>query len=78
MNDRAKLLPTSHLTINQILSLQTTISRDTPRWSPDGTSIMFVSSIGKSADLWSIDKTCGFPQRITFDTPYIKEPPPVE
>lgn len=67
MNDRAKLFPTSHLTINQILSLQTTISPDTPRWSPDGTSIMVVSSIGKSADLWSIDKTSGFPQRITLD-----------
>ena len=54
------------LTVAQILAMQSVISGDTPRWSPDGSRIMFVSSLGGTADLWSVSPDRDFPQRMSL------------
>ncbi len=40
-----------------------------PRWSPDGTEILFVSTRSKSAQAWMIPVTGGEPRQVT-DLPY--------
>ena len=54
------------LTVDQILAMQSVIAGDTPRWSPDGSRIMFVSSLGGTADLWSVSPDRDFPQRMSL------------
>ena len=55
----------SKLSLDQILSIQTLVAAETPQWSPDGTRIVFVSSLGDTAELWSVPADGGFPTRLT-------------
>lgn len=38
---------------------------DPPCWAPDGSAILFVSSLGGQADLWTVSPEGGFPTRLT-------------
>jgi dipeptidyl aminopeptidase/acylaminoacyl peptidase len=42
------------LSVDQLLSIRSIVSGDIPRWMPDGSSILFVSSLGGEPDLWTI------------------------
>ncbi len=55
----------SKLSLDQILSIQPLVTEETPRWSPDGTRIVFVSSQGDTAELWSVPADGGFTARLT-------------
>ena len=53
--------------LDQILSIRPLVSAETPQWSPDGSCIAFVSSLGGSTNLWSIPVEGGFPTRLTVN-----------
>ncbi|MYA61988.1 MAG: hypothetical protein F4X94_05380, partial [Dehalococcoidia bacterium] len=56
----------SKLSLDQILSIRPLVAAETPRWSPDGSRIVFVSSRqGDTAELWSVPADGGFPARLT-------------
>ena len=55
----------SKLSLDQILSIRPLVGTETPQWSPDGTRIVFVSSQGDTAELWSVPADGGFPSRLT-------------
>ena len=55
----------SKLSLDQILSIRPLVAAGTPQWSPDGTRIVFVSSLGDTAELWSVPADGGFPARLT-------------
>ena len=55
----------SKLSLDQILSIQPLVAAETPQWSPDGARIVFVSSQGDTAELWSVPADGGFPARLT-------------
>ena len=55
----------SKLSLEQILSIQSSVDAETPRWSPDGARILFVSSTGDTSELWSVPVDEGFPTRLT-------------
>ena len=55
----------SKLSLDQILSIRALVAAETPQWSPDGTRIVFVSSMGDAAELWSVPADGGFPARLT-------------
>ena len=56
----------SKLSLDQILSIRPPVAAETPRWSPDGSRIVFVSSHqGGTAELWSVPADGGFPTRVT-------------
>ena len=55
----------SKLSLDQILSIRPVVASETPQWSPDGRRIVFVSSLGDSAELWSVPSDGGFPTRMT-------------
>ena len=55
----------SSLTVDQILSVRPLVAVGTPQWSPDGTRIVFVSSLSGTAELWSIPAEGGVPTRMT-------------
>ena len=55
----------SKLSLDQILSIRPLVAAETPQWSPDGTRIVFVSSQGDSAELWSVPSDASFPTRLT-------------
>ena len=55
----------SKLSLDQILSIRPLVAAETPQWSPDGTRIVFVSSLGDTAELWSVPADGGFPARLT-------------
>ena len=55
----------SKLSLDQILSIRPLVAPETPRWSPDGARILFVSSQGDAAELWSVSSDGGFPARLT-------------
>jgi dipeptidyl aminopeptidase/acylaminoacyl peptidase len=49
----------SGLTIDQILAMRSLGGEERPQWSPDGSRIAFVSSLGGTPELWSVDiATC--------------------
>lgn len=52
-------------TLDQILSVRPLVGVETPQWSPDGTRIAFVSSLGGTMNLWSMPSKGGFPTRLT-------------
>ena len=56
----------SKLSLDQILSIRPLVAAETPRWSPDGSRIAFVSSHQEdTAELWSVPADGGFPARLT-------------
>ena len=58
-----------NLTLDQIMSIFTLgpgEASNAPQWSPDGSRIAFVSSLGGSPDIWSISPQGGFPTRVTL------------
>ena len=55
----------SKLSLDQILSIRPLVAAETPQWSPDGTRIVFVSSQGDTAELWSVPADGGFPALLT-------------
>ena len=58
-----------NLTLDQIMSIPAPgpgEAGNAPQWSPDGSRILFVSSLGGSPDIWSISPQGGFPSRVTL------------
>jgi dipeptidyl aminopeptidase/acylaminoacyl peptidase len=55
--------PPSPLPIDQLLDITSVVSGETPRWSPDGSRILFTSSLGGSG-LMTISPDGGFPRRV--------------
>ena len=58
-----------NLTLDQIMSIPAPgpgEAGNAPQWSPDGSRILFVSSLGGSPDIWSISPQGGFPARVTL------------
>ena len=56
----------SKLSLDQILSIRPLVTAETPRWSPDGSRIAFVSSHQEdTAELWSVPADGGFPAHLT-------------
>ena len=53
------------LTVDQLLSISSVVGGETPRWSPDGETILFVS--GLTGGLMTVPFTGGFPTRIPVD-----------
>ncbi len=51
--------------LDQILSIKPLVGVEIPQWSPDGTRIAFVSSLGGTTNLWSMPAKGGFPSRLT-------------
>ena len=57
----------SKLSLDQILSIRPLVGAETPRWSPEGSRIVFVSSRQEdTAELWSVPADGGFPTRLTI------------
>ena len=56
----------SKLSLDQILSIRPLVAAETPRWSPDGSRIAFVSTHREeAAELWTVPSDGGFPARMT-------------
>ena len=55
----------SKLSLDQILSIRPLAAAEAPQWSPDGTRIVYVSSLADTAELWSVPAGGGFPARLT-------------
>ena len=57
---------TSRITLDQILATRSLAAGEAPQWSPDGSQIVFASSLGGAPDLWAISPNGGFPTRLTL------------
>ena len=57
----------SKLSLDQILSVRPAVAAEVPQWSPDGTRIVYVSSLGDKAELWTVPADGGFPTRLTVE-----------
>ena len=56
------------LLVDNLLSIGSVVSgRDAPQWSPDGSAILFLSSLGGGSGLWSISPEGGFPVQMVED-----------
>ena len=53
------------ITLEQILDIRSLVVGEVPRWSPDGSLILFASPLSGGTDLWSINPDGGFPVRLT-------------
>jgi dipeptidyl aminopeptidase/acylaminoacyl peptidase len=60
----AQTRPNPAITVDQVLSVRSVVGGEHPEWSPDGSQIMFQSSLGGGASLWSIRPSGGFPTRL--------------
>lgn len=52
------------ISADRIQTIRSLVAGEVPRWSPDGSHIMFASSLGGSSGLWSVPSTGGFPSPI--------------
>ena len=50
----------------QVVSIRSFVG-ETPQWSPDGTQIAFLSSLGVGGGIWSVSPEGGFPTRLASD-----------
>ena len=55
----------SKLSVDQILSIRPVVAAEPPQWSPDGKRVLYVSTQGETAELWSVPANGGFPARLT-------------
>ena len=55
----------SGLTVDQLLAIRSFGGTERPQWSPDGSQIVFVSSLGGTPELWSVDSANGLLKRLT-------------
>jgi dipeptidyl aminopeptidase/acylaminoacyl peptidase len=55
----------SKLSEDQILAIKSFAGTETPRWSPDGQQIIFVSSLGGAAEIWSVHSGNGLLTQLT-------------
>lgn len=53
--------------VDQVMAVRSVLGRETPKWSPDGSQILFDSSLGKGPGLWSVPSDGGFPTRLAED-----------
>ena len=53
------------LTVDQLLAIRSVGGAEAPRWSPDGSQIVFVSSLGGGPELWSASPDGGALTRLT-------------
>jgi Tol biopolymer transport system component len=53
------------ISIDQLLAIKSIPGQETPRWLPDGESIVFASGLGGGVDLWSIAPEGGCPVRLS-------------
>lgn len=51
------------LSVDQILSIRSVVGGETPQWTPDGSSILFASSLGPGG-LMTVPSSGGFPVRV--------------
>jgi dipeptidyl aminopeptidase/acylaminoacyl peptidase len=49
---------------DNVLAIRSVVGGEQPEWAPDGSAIMFQSSLGGAAGLWSIKPDGGFPTRL--------------
>ena len=56
---------TTPLTGDEILSIHQGVELDTPQWLPDGSGIIFRSSVGGSSDFWCVEPDGGPLRRLT-------------
>ena len=63
--DGRRLDQNAGLSLDQILSIRPLVAPEAPQWSPDGSRIAFVASLGGAANLWSVSPDGGPPTRLT-------------
>lgn len=56
---------TGTLTVDQILSVSATAANEEMHWSPDGSELRFVSSMGGSSEIWCVDVASGLLRQLT-------------
>jgi dipeptidyl aminopeptidase/acylaminoacyl peptidase len=52
------------LSADRLLSIRSLLAGEAPQWAPDGSAVMFASSLGGSSGLWSVTPAGGFPRLI--------------
>ncbi|MBM4186749.1 MAG: S9 family peptidase [Gemmatimonadetes bacterium] len=56
--------PSPSVSADQVLSIRSAVGGEQPEWSPDGSTIMFQSSLGGGSGLWAVGAEGGFPTRL--------------
>lgn len=54
--------------LDRLLTINSLIGGETPRWAPDGSAIMFASSMSGRSGIWSVSPSSGFPGLLIEDT----------
>lgn len=62
---RSTIRTETNLSVDQILSIRSVAAAEPPRWSPDGTRVLYVSTQRDTSELWSVSADGGFPTRLT-------------
>lgn len=66
-NSSSESTSTDNETLDALLNIEPTSGSATPRWMPDGSGIMFVSSRGGNRGLWTVDPGGGEPKELVAD-----------
>ncbi len=53
--------------VDRVMSVRSVIGGDPAQWSPDGSRLLFASSLGGASALWSVPAAGGFPTRVVED-----------